>query len=179
MNFFLSRDTVQKAYGILEKDRIIHAVPGKGFYINRTDITLPYRVLLIFNKLSSYKKMIYEGFVKTMTGKGNVDLKIHHSNVKVLEEIVNESLGEYDYYLVMPHFYDHLEEVNEILKLVPAEKLILLDKTVPGMFLNSTAIYQDFENDIVAALEAGLDCLRKYHTLIYVNPVFIPRPRRS
>ncbi|MEO6719130.1 MAG: GntR family transcriptional regulator [Ferruginibacter sp.] len=174
--FFLSRDTVQKAYDILEKDRIIHAVPGKGFYINRTDIALSFRTLLIFNKLSSYKKLIYEGFVKAMAGKGNVDLKIHHSNVKVLEEIMNESLGEYDYYLVMPHFYDHLEEVNKILKQVPKDKLILIDKMVPHTFLQNAAIYQDFENDISEALEAGLECLRKYHTLIYINPALILKP---
>ena len=174
--FFLSRDTVQKAYDILEKDKIIHAVPGKGFYINRTDITLSFRILLIFNKLSTYKKLIYEGFVKAMNGKGNVDLKIHHSNVKVLEEIVTQSVGEYDYYLVMPHFYDHPDEANEILKKIPEEKLVLLDKMVPHTFLQNTAIYQDFENDIIEAFEAGLDCLRKYNTLIYINPVLIPKP---
>lgn len=53
---FLSRDTVQKAYDLLEKEKIIAAVRGKGFYINRTDIVVPYRVLLVFNKLSNYKK---------------------------------------------------------------------------------------------------------------------------
>jgi DNA-binding transcriptional regulator YhcF (GntR family) len=174
--FLLSRDTVQKAYDILEKDKIIQAVPGKGFYINRTDIGLSYRVLLIFNKLSSYKKLIYEGFVKAMTGKGHIDLKIHHSNVKVLEDIVNESLGEYDYYVLMPHFYDHFDQINEILKRIPCEKLVLLDKMVPGAFLQTTAVYQDFENDIAEALEGGLDCLKKYNTLIYINPGLIPQP---
>src|SRR5882762_8240201 len=53
--FLLSRDTVQKAYDLLEKKRIILPVRGKGFYINRTDITVPYRVLLLFNKISNYK----------------------------------------------------------------------------------------------------------------------------
>ncbi len=174
--FLLSRDTVQKAYDILEKDKIIHAVRGKGFYINRTDIALSYRVLLVFNKLSSYKKMIYDGFMNTMANKGTVDLKIHHSSARLLEDIINASLGEYDYYLVMPHFYDQPEKIAEILKTVPAEKLILLDKEVAGRFEDTTAVYQDFENDIVEALETALCCLHKYDTLIYVNSCLIPKP---
>jgi DNA-binding transcriptional regulator YhcF (GntR family) len=70
---FLSRDTVQKAYDLLEKERIIAAVRGKGFYINRTDIIVPYRILLVFNKISNYKKMIYDAFVKTMGNKATVN----------------------------------------------------------------------------------------------------------
>jgi DNA-binding GntR family transcriptional regulator len=50
--FYLSRDTVQKAYDLLEERGIILPVRGKGFYINRTDVTGPYRVLLLFNKIS-------------------------------------------------------------------------------------------------------------------------------
>src|SRR5258706_3524384 len=54
--YFLSRDTVQKAYDILEQRGIISAIKGKGFYINRTDIATKYRILLLFNKISNYKK---------------------------------------------------------------------------------------------------------------------------
>ena len=67
--FLISRDTVQKAYELLEKDKILEAVKGKGFYINRTDLINRYNVLLIFNKLSSYKKIIYDSFVRTLAQK--------------------------------------------------------------------------------------------------------------
>ncbi|MEO5590989.1 MAG: GntR family transcriptional regulator [Chitinophagaceae bacterium] len=174
--FLLSRDTVQKAYDILEKEKIISAVRGKGFYINRTDIHLSYRILLVFNKLSSYKKMIYDGFVNAMENKATVELKIHHSNARVFDEIINTSLGEYDYYVVMPHFYDQPESIAGILQRIPDEKLILLDKEVAGKFLRNTAVYQDFENDIIEALETGLVYLRKYDTLIYADPRLIPKP---
>ncbi|RYF98794.1 MAG: GntR family transcriptional regulator, partial [Chitinophagaceae bacterium] len=167
--FFLSRDTVQKAYEILQKDKIIHSVRGKGFYINRTDITLCYRVLLLFNKLSSYKKMIYDGFVQTMDSKGLVDLKIHHSSAKLLDTIVSANLGEYDYYVVMPHFYEHHEQVADTLSKIPADKLMLLDKAMTQHFEQVPAVYQDFENDIILALEAGLDQLSKYDTLVYAD----------
>ena len=70
----LSRDTVQKAYNVLRKKGVITAVKGKGFYINRADINTPYRILLLFNKISNYKKQIYNAFVETMGNKAVVDL---------------------------------------------------------------------------------------------------------
>ena len=36
--FYLSRDTVEKAYKILKERKVITAVRGKGFYIARTTL---------------------------------------------------------------------------------------------------------------------------------------------
>ena len=126
--FFISLDTVQKAYDILQKDRIFSAVKGKGFYIYRTDIINRYNVLLIFNKLSSYKRMVYDSFVNTLGNKGRVELKIHHSNVRVLEDIILDNIGEYDYYVIMLHFYSDTEKVMKIIKMTPTDQLIMLYK---------------------------------------------------
>ena len=122
--FFLSRDTVQKAYDILEKRGIISPIKGKGFYINRTDITTPYRILLLFNKISNYKKQIYNSFVETMGNKAIVDLKIHHSNAKVFESLLHDNINEYDYFIIMPHFYDDIAEAYKLIQTIPADKSI-------------------------------------------------------
>lgn len=173
---FLSRDTVQKAYDLLEKERIIEAVRGKGFYINRTDIVVPYRILLVFNKLSNYKKMIYDSFIKTLGKKAVVDLKIHHSNIKLFDDIITTGMGEYDYYVVMPHFYDNNEEALQVIQKIPKEQLLVLDKDIAGNTEDYAAVYQDFENDIMDALESGLNTLRKYEKLVYVHPTIHPHP---
>ena len=36
--FYLSRDTVEKAYSILKERKIITSIRGKGFYISRTKL---------------------------------------------------------------------------------------------------------------------------------------------
>ena len=154
--FLLSRDTVQKAYSVLRKKGVITAVKGKGFYINRTDITTPYRILLIFNKISNYKKQIYNAFVQTMGDKAIVDLKIHHFNTRLFETILVEHIDEYDYFVIMPHFYDDAEEIYTIIKKIPAEQLILFDKDLPYTSSKYAAVYQDFKNDIYNALESAL-----------------------
>lgn len=167
--FLISRDTVQKAYELLQRDKILAAVKGKGFYINRTDLLNRYNVLLIFNKLSSYKKIIYDSFVKTLGTKGHVELKIHHSNIKVFEDIVNTGLGEFDYYAIMPHFYGDTEKAIEIIQQIPSEQLILLDKDL-NLPENYSAVFQDFENDIAEAMETQIDAFRSYDELIIVHP---------
>ena len=59
---------------------------------------------------------------------------------------------------------------------IPQEKLILLDRLVPHLDYGQTAVYQDFENDIVEALEKGIDLLRKYEKLYLVYPKILPYP---
>jgi DNA-binding transcriptional regulator YhcF (GntR family) len=168
--YFLSRDTVQKAYDILEKERIIEGIRGKGFYINRTDIVNNYRVLLVFNKISNYKKMIYTSFLQTLGKKAKVDLKIHHSNSSLFSDIIESHLGEYDYYVIMPHFYENVEEAYKVIDKIPTEQLLVLDKELAYPNNDYAAVYQDFQNDVVEALETGLTTLRKYNKLTLVYP---------
>lgn len=168
--YFLSRDTVQKAYDLLEKDRIIEGIRGKGFYINRTDIVNSYRVLLLFNKISNYKRMIYNSFLQTLGKKATVDLKIYHSNTKLFTDIVESNLGEYDYYVIMPHFYEDVEDAYKVISKIPGEQLIVLDKDLTYPVEDYAAVYQDFQKDIGEALETGIDTLRKYKKLTLVFP---------
>src|SRR5450631_1283127 len=159
--YLISRNTVQKAYTILRQQGVITAVKGKGFYINRIDITRPYRVLLIFNKISNYKKQIYNAFVSTMGKKATVDLKIHHLDTRLFEQIVLSSLSEYDYLVIMPHFYENPYGLNEIINSIPENQLVVLDRDIQDHYSPYMAVFQDFKNDIITALESGLDSLRK------------------
>ena len=49
--YYLARDTVEKAYRELKERGFISSVQGKGFYVNGNE-TNKMRILLIFNKLS-------------------------------------------------------------------------------------------------------------------------------
>ena len=168
--YFLARDTVQKAYNILHERGIITSVKGKGYYVNETDIDTTYRVLLLFSKISNYKRQIYNAFVDTLGKNAAVDIKIHHFNTGILKEHISNHLNDYDYFVIMPHFYDNPAEALTIIKTIPSDQLIILDKNIPYTDLNSAAVYQDFQNDIVDALEQGLDLLGKYDKLYLVYP---------
>ncbi len=173
--YFLSRDTVEKAYNILREKGIIVSVRGKGYFVRDTNIDVALKVLLIFNKISNYKKQAYNAFVGVLKDKAQIDLKIHHSHFSVLRSLIDNNLQDYNYVVVMPHFYDDSAEAMRMLRDIPAEKLIILDKKV-GPEFKCAAVYQDFENDIVDALGEGLDLLKKYRELYLVFPKLVPYP---
>lgn len=172
----LSRDTVEKAYKELRRLGILESVKGKGYFISRTDVDSPIRILLVFNKISNYKKQIYNAFIETIGSNATVSLHIHHSNLNIFETLINNSLGAFDFYVIMPHFYEQQDKVLEILDKIPEDQLILLDKNLPGYHRKLAGVYQDFEKDIYEALDEATQDLKKYSRLIYVNPSLTPYP---
>ncbi|KAA2239201.1 GntR family transcriptional regulator [Chitinophaga agrisoli] len=167
--YLLSRGTVEKAYKELRDKKVILSVKGKGYFIHRTDVNMPLRVLLLFNKISNYKKQIYNTFVKTLGEGVFVDLHIHHSNVQLFDNLISNHLGDYDHYVIMPHFYEQPEKVLQIIQQIPEQQLLLLDKDLPELHGKYAAVYQNFEKDIYEALYEALPQLRKYSSLVFVN----------
>ena len=172
------RDTVEKAYRQLIAEDYVYAVPAKGYYVvGKKDKKL--RVLLIFNKLSSYKKITYYSFIETLQEKAVVDLQVHHYDVRRLEEILEANLGKYHYYVIMPHFFHKTSKKTylKVLKSIPASQLLLLDKNVPELGKTHMSVYQDFKKDIHGALESSVKLLKKYSKLIVAFPFQSNHPR--
>jgi DNA-binding transcriptional regulator YhcF (GntR family) len=172
-DFLLSRDTVEKAYNELRDRGIITSVRGKGFYVNSTNMENKIKVLLLFNKLSSYKKIIYYSIIETLGDQATVDLQIHHYNRTLFQSLLERNLGEYHFYVVAPHFYDEdsrPETAYELIKKIPSDKLLIIDRDVKDHENEFPGVYQDFARDIMEALESGIIHLRKYERLILVFP---------
>ncbi|SEJ18159.1 substrate-binding protein-like domain-containing protein [Cyclobacterium xiamenense] len=174
---YLSRDTVEKAYNQLKEKKIILSVKGKGYYVAKNISTSKVRVLFLLNKLSNYKLKTYNSFIDSMGADAQVDLTIYHCDPKLLINILNENLGAYDYYVLMPHFKDEKHahynldaEVMNCLKKLPADKVVIMDNQVPQLGEKVAAIYQDFKNDIYNALCEGIFQLQHYEKLMLVYP---------
>ncbi|EAZ80439.1 GntR family transcriptional regulator [Algoriphagus machipongonensis] len=172
-DFLLSRDTVEKAYNELKDRGIISSVRGKGFYVTSTNVENKVKVLLLFNKLSSYKKIIYYTIIETLGEHATVDMHVHHYNVDLLEDLIHQNVGKYNYYVIAPHFFDketHPISGYELLKKIPKDKLLIMDRAIKGHENEFPGVFQDFAKDIFAALETGLSHLRKYKKMILVFP---------
>jgi DNA-binding transcriptional regulator YhcF (GntR family) len=169
--YYLARDTVEKAYRELRERGFITSVQGKGYYVNGSE-SRKKRILLIFNKLSSYKKLIYYAFLKVLGDKASVDLQIHHYNARLFEEIIDKNLGKYNHYVIMPHFFPEEEKAIAIkaLERIPVKELVLLDKDLPDLKHDYLSVYQDFERDVSEALESANDLMAKYQRIILVFP---------
>jgi len=167
----IARDTVERAYKRLKDEGYIISVPGKGNYIDEVDQS-SIRILMVLNKLSSYKKDVYEAFTRTLGRKAKVDLQVHHYDPKMLKEILDAARGRYHYYVIMPHFFQHLEEkeFTDILAEVPSHELVLLDKNVSLDIGSYIAVYQDFKKDIYNALSSATDLISKYSSITIIFP---------
>ena len=185
--FYLSRDTVEKAYKILKERKIIISVRGKGFYIARTNLISKINILFLINKLSSYKLQIYNAFNRSIGANTQTDLQVYHCDESLFLNLLEKNKGAYDYYIVMSHFksdaFKHIsapENVVQAIKKIPREKLIMLDNINVGIDGKIVKIYQDYENDIYNALIQGYKKIVKYKKLVLVYPdkSVYPYPKR-
>lgn len=166
-----SRNTIERVYKELKEKGIVSSVPGKGFFISNTDFQKPLKIFLLFNKLSTHKKIIYDAFVATIGEQAAIDFYIYNNDFYFFKKIITESIqGDYAKYIIIPHFLDNETKAHEIINTIPKDKLILLDNLVPGVNGKFAAIYENFATDVYEALKSMLDNLSKYHTLKLIFP---------
>lgn len=160
----ISRETVKKAYGILVEKGLIVPKHGKGFYAADIQAAGHLQVLVIIDKFSVYKQILFNSFAQKVGDKAEVTILNHNQSLDLLEYYLNNYLDNYDYYVVTPHF--PLDETSQVrarkqLARIPNRKLIMLDRLLPNYPGNYGAVYQDFENDIYSGLSQGLESLRR------------------
>ncbi|MCB0601954.1 MAG: GntR family transcriptional regulator [Saprospiraceae bacterium] len=169
--FDISRDTVVKAYDYLKEKEIIDAVPGKGYYIKSVQMHRQHNVFLLFNKLSAHKKIIYDSFSETLGDQAAIDFFIYNNNYRLFKQLIRGHLNRpYTHFVIIAHFLDGGDDLLEVLEGIPREKLIVLDKLIPGISGDYAAVYQDFRNDIYSALTQALHLLKKYRKLKIIFP---------
>jgi DNA-binding transcriptional regulator YhcF (GntR family) len=168
--FEISRDTVEKGYKYLKKLGIIGSVAGKGYFIKIADIEQKIKIFLLFNKLSAHKKIIYDSFVSALGAAAAIDFYIYNNNFSLFKKLIQNAREDYNYYVIIPHFLEETENAYQVINTIPKEKLILLDKMIPGVKGTYGAVYENFEKDIYNALEEALPQLAKYNTIKIIFP---------
>ncbi len=175
--YYLSRDTVEKAYALLKEKKIIVSARGKGYYVSRTDISSRANVLFLLNKLSPFKLQIFNSFVQSMGQDAQVDLSVYHGDARILLNTLHETTGRYDHYVLVPHFCENIPDQGEVLvevidalRKIPEDKLLVIDNYLSDLQRNVAAVYQDFRMDIYEALQEGLQSLTSYRKLHLVFP---------
>lgn len=167
----ISRDTAERAYRQLKKLGIIGSVPGKGYFIAKTEFSQPLKIFLLFNKLSAHKKIIYDAFAATLGEKAAIDFYIYNNDFSLFRKLLSAKKDEdYSHYVIIPHFNEGGEKVNEIINSIPKEKLVLLDKEIEGLAEEYASVYENFSKDIYVALQQASERLNKYHTIKIIFP---------
>lgn len=158
----LSRDTVLTAFNELKNRGIIHSVVGKGYYVSTENIQVAQKIFLLFDELNSFKEDLYNAFVQSLPSNIQVDIYFHHFNKKVFDNLINDNIGMYNYYVIMPA---NMSNTNNSIKNLPKEKVYILDQTHPELS-DYSAIYQNFEKDIFNGLSLLLVNIVKYTKMV-------------
>lgn len=173
----VSQQTVERAYNMLKEAEVISAVHGKGYYIKHTTIGRNLKVLLLFNKLSVHKKIIYDSFAEMLGPDIFIDLFIYNNDIRWFKSIFQTHIQGYTHYVIIPHFYEHENKATELINTLPKKKLIVLDKLIEGLTGEYSAVYQNFEKDLIGSLTEALPLLRKYTTLNIIFPANTYHPQ--
>ena len=183
---YLSRDTVERAYSVLKKHKVVVSVHGKGTYVAETGLITKPKILFLVNKLSPYKIKVYNSFLEKLDASSTVDLHSYHCDETLFLELMAKYKSSYDYFVIMPHFrtknllhVSTTEKVTKVINKIPRENLILLDNSDHNIDGDFNEVYQDYKNDIIFALNEGAESIAKYNKLIIVYPKtsFYPYPK--
>lgn len=158
----LSRDTVLMAFNELKTRGIIQSIVGKGYYVISEDITVTQKIFLLFDELNSFKEDLYNSFLEHLGDNVQVDIFFHHFNKDVFSKLINDNVGNYSNYVIMPA---NLVEIEQILERLPEEKVFILDQTHKELS-KYPSVHQNFEKDIYEGLLEGISLINKYETLV-------------
>lgn len=164
-DYHLARETVVKAFKILQGQGIIRSVHGKGYFVSSLQFQIQNRIFVLFDTFSSYKEVIYHAIHKNAGPDSFIDIYFHHYNFRVFERTIAESIGKYQSYVIIPMEHDRLDEVLDVL---PHDKLYLLDIKPVASPVCYAGVFQNFEEDIFETLTSEIGLCRKYSKLVLV-----------
>lgn len=167
---YISRITVEKGYNYLKSLGVVESVRGKGFFICVESVPANFRIFLLFNKLSVHKKIIYDSFVAAMGESAGIDFYIYNNDFNLFKRIVSSRELDYSHIVIIPHFMEGDSIAVDFINSLPKEKLILVDKILPGIQGSYGAVYENFERDIYETLVQAKDSLAKYQRIQLVFP---------
>lgn len=173
----ISRDTAARGYNYLKEIGVLGSVPGKGYFIKSIDINQPLKVFLLFNKLSTHKKIIYDSIVSSLNHRAAIELYIYDNDFSFFKKLLNSKREGYSHYVIIPHFLEGGENAHEIINTIDKDKLILLDKLPRQVTGEFGAVYENFEMDIYDALVEALPKLSNYQTIKIIFPSYSYYPK--
>lgn len=160
--FSMARMTVTKAYDELRERGLITSHHGKGFYVSSTDTRSAMHVFILMDALTPYKEILLDSILDNLGPDVTHALFFHYHDIKLFESLINDNIGKFNHYIVLPHFNI---SVAKILAKIPKEKLLVLDIDVKEFGPDYSILYQNFEQNMFLGLAESLSKIKKYSSL--------------
>lgn len=164
----ISRETVYKAYKTLLKNGFIVSRQGKGYYVSTHSSDNVISVLVLLSEMNPNMAAVLSALNDGLGEAAKVTIRFHNQNPETFRDDVVSSMGKFDYYLIFPHFPEETfssEQVCSVLRRIPPEKLIVMDRFIPSLGTDCGMSYQYISLDIQSALADMVPVFRRFNRL--------------
>ncbi len=166
--FNFSRETVFKALNYLSERGVVKAIDKIGYFVHDVSPDTDFRVFFMLDKFTAFKEDLFNSLIFELGDRAKVSTYFHHQNVELFESLILQNLKYYTHFVITT-FIKETSHLNEVLKKIPPEKLIIIDKYESEISKDSGMVFQDFENDVYKALKDNISLVEKYKKLIMIN----------
>src|SRR5690606_4350444 len=116
-------------------------------------------------------KIIYDAIMQSLPEQGVIDLHIYNNNNNSFRHLLKNKKNCYTHHIIIPPAnnsdWETASIINEYLE---GQELIILGEKVEGIDVPHSCVYEDYENDIYAAMESVRHLLQHYHAMNIVLP---------
>jgi len=130
--------------------------------LNLRNIILSKKIFLLFDELNAFKEDLFNSFTNYLGDCIQVDIFFHHFNTKVFAKLIEDNLGDYNYYVIMPA---NVANSNKSIALLPLDKVYLLDQTNDEL-TRYPAVFQNFQNNVFEGLKEVVPLVKKYSKIV-------------
>lgn len=157
-----ARKTIVKAYTELKERGLVESKNLKGYYIISVETNVTLKVALILFAFHSFQEDFYNTVRKELGKRFQIDVFFHHNNLELFKTLMNNISRKYGAYIVAP-IQD--PEVQTMLKTIPSDKLIVVDRQLkmPKDYSYAT---QEFEQITYEHLVDLAPSIKKYDRFI-------------
>ncbi len=157
-----ARKTFVKAYTELKERGLVESKNLKGYYIISTKTKVTLKIALILFAFHSFQEDFYNTFRKELGKKYHIDIFFHHNNLSLLNTIMDNISRKYGMYVIAPI---QNKEVSALLKKIPSDRLLLVDRHLK-MPKDYSYITQEFEEITYNKLVELAPRIKKYDKFV-------------
>lgn len=162
---YLSRDTVEKAYKELSRRGIIRSIPGKGFFVSDTVFDNPLKILLVFDKLDESRWKLFNELNECL-GNAELTMMSYEHNYRMLNLSLEEHQNDFDFFIVIPHFFAYQDDLRRAFNSVVPERLIVLTHAVSGLDEQTSQFTFERKVEWTRALQAAASRMNSFSRLV-------------
>lgn len=160
-----ARETVMKGYRELQSRGIIESKNRLGYFVANHNTNQELKVALLMYAMDTFQEQFYRSFRNELGNNVHLDVFFHHGNIEVFETMLSLIKGKYGMYVISPIPHPR---TNELLKAIPRNKFIMIDRHEPleGEF---SYVTQEFEKSSYDAFVQLAPAIKKFKEMIFYH----------